>query len=196
MQQTRVHNGGMTPFPLPPWPSTTPAHGGAELHAVTERDAEMAQELSKDPYVPHVGSLPANASEDEALAWVKRQQSRYAELSGFSFTIVDASTNSAVGHCGLWLKELRQGRATAGYSIVPSARGRGLATDALLALTMFAWTVPGLFRIALYIEPWNAGSVRTAERAGYTCEGLLRSHQEIAGQRRDMLIYAAIRPAG
>lgn len=186
----------MTGFPLPPWPPTPPAHGGVELHAVTERDAGMAQELSTDPYVPHVGSLPANADENQALAWVKRQQARYAELAGFSFAIVDASTDKAVGHCGIWLKELRNGRATAGYSIVPSARGRGLATDALVALTMFGWTVPGLFRIALYIEPWNAGSTRTAERAGYAREGLLRSHQEIAGQRRDMLMYAAIRPAG
>src|SRR5699024_3649180 len=59
--------------------------------------------------------------------WVERQQSRYPALAGFSFTVVKASTDEAVGHCGLWLKELGEGRAAAGYSIVPSARGRGLA---------------------------------------------------------------------
>jgi RimJ/RimL family protein N-acetyltransferase len=36
--------------------------------------------------------------------------------------------------------------------------------------------------------------VRTAERAGYEREGLLRSHQEIGGRRRDMLLYAVVRP--
>ncbi|NDL56222.1 GNAT family N-acetyltransferase [Phytoactinopolyspora mesophila] len=185
----------MTSFSLPPWPSTRPAYGRVELRAVTERDTGMARELSTDPYVPQVGSLPANANEDEALAWVERQQGRYVELAGFSFTIVEASTEKPVGHCGLWLKELGEGRATAGYLIVPSARRRGLAADALLALTVFGWTVPGLFRISLYIEPWNVGSTRTAERAGYAHEGLLRSYQEIAGQRRDMLLYAAVRPA-
>lgn len=154
----------------------------------------MAQELSTDPYVPKIGSLPAHATEDEALAWVKRQQGRYSERGGFSFTIVDVSADKAVGHCGLWVKELDEGRATAGYSVVPSARGHGLAGDALSALTAFGWTVPGLFRIALYIEPWNAGSIRTAERAGYAHEGMLRSHQVIAGERRDMLLYAAVRP--
>jgi RimJ/RimL family protein N-acetyltransferase len=86
------------------------------------------------------------------------------------------------------------GRATAGYSIVPSARRQGYAGDALAALTDFGWTLPGLFRVALYIEPWNTGSIRTAECAGYLREGLLRSHQEIAGERRDMLLFAAIRP--
>jgi RimJ/RimL family protein N-acetyltransferase len=42
---------------------------------------------------------------------------------------------------------------------------------------------------------WNAGSIGTAERAGYEREGLLRSHQEIGGRRRDMLLYATVRPA-
>ena len=106
---------------------------------------------------------------------------------------VDAATDQPVGHDGLWLKELGEGRATAGYSVVASERGRGLAADALTALTEFGWTVQGLEPIALYIEPWNLSSVRTAERAGYHREGMLRSHQEIAGQRRDMLLYAALK---
>lgn len=190
-----MHNGNMTSSSLPPWPSTPPMYGRVTLRAVTEHDTEMARELSTDPYVTQVGSLPDDAGEDEALAWVERQQRRHVEHAGFSFTIVEASTDEPVGHCGLWLKELNEGRGAAGYSIVPSARGRGLAADALSALTAFGWTVPGLFRIALYIEPWNTGSIRTAEQAGYTREGLLRSHQEIAGQRRDMLLYAAVRAA-
>ncbi len=60
-------------------------------------------------------------------------------------------------------------------------------------MTAFAWTLPGLYRVELHIEPWNIGSVRTAERAGYTREGLMRSHREIGERRRDMLLYAAIR---
>ena len=153
----------------------------------------MAQELSTDPYVPAIGSLPPNASVEECLAWVRRQQGRYGEGAGFSFTIADAETAMAVGHCGLWLKDLGEGRGTAGYSIAPSARGRGLAADALSALTIFGWTVPGLFRIELYIEPWNLGSIRTAERAGYLSEGLLRRQQVIGSEPRDMLLYASIR---
>jgi len=78
--------------------------------------------------------------------------------------------------------------------LVGSARGRGLASAALIALTSFGWTIPALHRIELYIEPWNAGSIGTAERAGYEREGLLRSHQEIGGRRRDMLLYASVRP--
>ena len=74
----------------------------------------------------------------------------------------------------------------------------GCASNALRALTAFAWTIPELHRIELYIEPWNDGSIRVAAAAGYLREGLLRSHLEIGGTRRDMLLYASIRmtPAG
>jgi RimJ/RimL family protein N-acetyltransferase len=144
--------------------------------------------------VPATGSLPAEADEAEALAWVQRQRDRHSECTGFSFIIADKNTDEALGSCGLWLRQLETGRASAGYSIRPSARGRGLAVEALSALTSFGWSIPALHRIELYIEPWNIASIRTAERCGYAREGLLRSHQEIAGRRRDMLIYAAIRP--
>lgn len=164
------------------------------LRPTRENDVAMARELATDAYIPTIGTLPPHADDAQALAWIRRQHGRYDEGSGFSFAVADASDDAAVGQCGLWLRELGEGRATAGYSIAPSARGRGFAADALAALTAFAWTVPGLFRVALYIEPWNEGSVRTAERAGYAREGLLRSHQEIGGVRRDMLLYAAIRP--
>lgn len=149
----------MMSLSLPASPATPPSASSVHLRGVAKGDAELARELSADAYVPHIGSLPAHASEEELLDWAQRQQRRHAEGAGFSFTIVETHTDEAVGHCGLWLQELNQGRATAGYSIIASARGRGLA----------------------------------AQRAGYQREGLLRSHQEIAGHRRDMLLYAAIR---
>jgi RimJ/RimL family protein N-acetyltransferase len=86
------------------------------------------------------------------------------------------------------------GRATAGYSVAPAHRGRGIASSALKALTAFTWTIPALHRIELYIEPWNSNSIRVAEASGFQREGLLRSHQEIGGTRRDMLLYAITRP--
>lgn len=183
----------MVSLSLPPWPIPAPAHGCVLLRQVGVADVAMARELSTDPYVPKIGSLPPNASDEEALAWVRRQQGRHAEGAGFSFTIVAAGTDAAVGHCGLWLRELNDGRATAGYSLVPSARGRGFATDALAALTEFGWTMPGLLRIALYIEPANAGSIRVAERAGYVRESLVRRHSMIGGRHRDTFRYAAVR---
>lgn len=178
---------------LPPWPDREPAHGRVRLRAFDLGDVGMVTEMSADPYVPLVGTLPANCSPAEAADFIDRQLGRHAEGAGFSFVIVDRETDQAVGSVGLWCRALDTGRASAGYSLVPSARGRGLATDAVRAVTAFGWTLSAVHRIELYIEPWNSGSIGVAERAGYRREGLLRSHQEIGGTRRDMLLYATIR---
>lgn len=182
----------MPPMPLPSWPATPPAYGGIVLREVTDGDVDMVRELATDPYIAQTGTLPADATEQHARAWIAQQRGRHSEGAGFSFTMADAATGEAVGHCGLWTGELCAGRSTAGYVVAPSARGRGLAADALRALTAFGATIPGLFRVGLYIEPWNAPSIRTAERAGYEREGLLRSYHRIGDRRRDMLLYARV----
>lgn len=178
---------------IPEWPVDDPRHAGVLLRRFRDADAGMAVELSRDSYVPATGTLPAHASLEEALAWIERQRQRHSEGTGFSFAIADAGTSRCVGQMGLWTRELTKGRAQAGYAVIPRERGRRIAARALLALLNFAWTIPELHRVELHIEPWNAASVRTADRAGFQREGLLRSHQEIAGVRRDMLLYAAIR---
>lgn len=186
-------DAGMTATPLPPWPDRPPSCGPVVLREFRAEDAPVVAELSADPCVPLISALPPHATPRQALDYIDRQRRRLAEGTGFSFAIAEAGTGRAVGQIGLWLASLRRGRATAGYCVAPGARGAGLAAAALTALAEFAWTIPGLHRVELYIEPWNTGSVRTAERAGFTREGLLRSHQEIGGRRRDMLLYAAIR---
>ncbi|WP_375432546.1 GNAT family N-acetyltransferase [uncultured Friedmanniella sp.] len=162
------------------------------LRAFCEPDVAMVQDLATDPYIPLIGSLPADADPAAALAWIGRQHARLAEDVGFSFCIADEE-DRPLGFAGLWTRGLPGGRATAGYAVRPSARGRGVATHALRALTDFGWTFPDLHRIELYIEPDNIGSRRTAEQAGYRHEGLLRQHQEIGGRRRDMCLYARLR---
>jgi ribosomal-protein-alanine N-acetyltransferase len=179
---------------LPPWPTTPPVHGSVVLREFTDEDVHLAVELGADPYIPLIGSLSALPTAQEALDWIHRQRGRHAEGIGFSFVIADAETDKAVGAIGLWLQNLSAGRATAGYSVSPVHRGRGAASAALEALTTFAWSIPALYRVELYIEPWNRGSIGVAEASGYVQEGLLRSHQEIGGTRRDMLLYAMIRP--
>lgn len=175
-------------------PQVAPAFGEVRLRAYEARDVAMVMDLSSDPYVPLIGTLPAHAGDAEALAFVERQQERLETGQGYAFCAADRVTDEAVGGAGLWLGSIAEGRASAGYGIAPRFRGRGLARQALTALTRFAWSIPGLHRVELYIEPWNIASVRTAEGAGYEREGLLRSHQEIGGERVDMLLHAAVRP--
>ncbi|WP_166970158.1 GNAT family N-acetyltransferase [Brevibacterium atlanticum] len=179
---------------LPSWPAVPPQYGRVHLRPVEIVDIEMAQELSTDRYVPQTGTLPFNATAAEARAWIQRQQGRHDEGRGFSFTVATQINDRAIGHCGLWLHNLPEGQATAGYAIVPSSRRQGFAIEALVALTEFGWSIPPLRQITLLIEPWNIGSIRTAERIGYENNGIVAEQHEIGGTRRDVLSYALERP--
>ena len=108
------------------WPTTPVGYGPVVLREFSAADLLMVREMSTDPYVPLIGTLPPNATSQEAQAYIDRQRGRLPEGKGFSFAIADAATGRGLGGIGLWLAGLEQGRATAGYSVAPSARGRGV----------------------------------------------------------------------
>lgn len=99
-----------------------------------------------------------------------------------------------MGQIGLWLRDIEQGRGTVGYWIRPRRRGRGTASMAFRVLSEWAWTMEDLQRLQAHVEPANEASCRSIEHAGFVREGLLRSWQSIAGSRRDMFVYALVRP--
>ena len=64
--------------------------------------------------------------------------------------------------------------AEIGYGVRPHARGRGFATEALVAVSRWALTAGGLQRAWLRVNTDNLASVRVAQKAGFTREGTLR----------------------
>lgn len=128
---------------LPPWPVDPPSAGAVLLRAFEPHDVAMALDLATDPYVPLIGTLPTHATEVQARDWMARNSGRWAEGAGFSFAVSRVADGRAVGAIGLWLRDLRHGRARAGYSVAPADRGHGYAADALAALTSFARGVSG-----------------------------------------------------
>jgi RimJ/RimL family protein N-acetyltransferase len=82
--------------------------------------------------------------------------------------------------------------AELGYLTAPAARGRGIATAALRALTEWAFRERGLLRVTLLIDAENAGSERVAQKCGYTREGLMRGMFLKPGRRGDILLYAKL----
>jgi len=164
----------------------------AVLRAFRDADAGVVQSAASDPYIPLITTVPATGDMADALGYVWRQRDRLASGAGYSFAIADAVTGQAVGQIGLWLRNLDAGRVSTGYWIGPEFRRRRYVTTALRAITSWALGLEGVHRVELYVEPWNAGSWRAAERAGYHREGLLRSWQHVGARRKDMYMYSAV----
>ncbi|MEV7527309.1 GNAT family N-acetyltransferase [Agrococcus sediminis] len=164
------------------------------LRPFTAGDIGAVLDASTDSHIPQITSVPRHADRAAAAAFITRQHDRASSGAGYSFAI-DADS-ACVGQIGLWLRDLDQGRGTIGYWVRPTSRRRGYAAAALSALTEWAFSAVKVDRLQLYIEPWNVGSWRTAERVGYEREGLLRSWELVGDERRDMFMYGLTRSGG
>jgi len=158
-----------------------------------EADLTLVGEATADPYIHLVTSVPPDFATDAGAAFVGRQWERAADCSGYPFVIVRRDDDRPVGAIGLWLKDIDNGRAWIGYWVIEHARRHGIAATALHAITTWGLSELQIPRLQLCVEPWNTASIRTAERAGYQREGLLRQWQEIGGERRDMFMYSMLR---
>jgi [ribosomal protein S5]-alanine N-acetyltransferase len=155
-------------------------------------DLDVVREASADPLIPLITTVPAAFTQDEGRRYIERQWSRAEQGTGYSFAIADAVTDRAVGQAGLWLSSVSEGRASVGYWVAESGRGRRAAAFAVRALVCWGHQARHIPRLELYVEPWNTASIRTAERAGFQREGLLRGWQEVGGERKDMFMYGRL----
>jgi ribosomal-protein-alanine N-acetyltransferase len=174
------------------WPDPLPSHGSLRLRPFRLGDLPLVEELSQDPYIPQIGTVPVPFTKEAGLAYLARQHQRLVDGTGWSFAAEDRATGLAVGTAGFWLHPDRP--PSVGYSVAPRARGRGVATAALTALTGFGWTQPDVDRIELFVEPWNRASITVAERSGYAFDGKLGEHVMVGREHREMLRYVSTRP--
>jgi RimJ/RimL family protein N-acetyltransferase len=156
------------------------------------KDLALVREASSDSHIPKITTVPPNYTDEEGRLFLQRQWDRAATGAGYSFVIAEAVADRGVGAIGLWLRNIDLGRASIGYWVAPSAQGRHAAWHALCAVRDWAFTTHHIPRLELYVEPWNTPSIRTAERAGFRREGLLRSWETVGGERRDMLMFSLL----
>jgi [ribosomal protein S5]-alanine N-acetyltransferase len=156
-------------------------------------DLGVLAQAAPDPYIASITSVPEPYTVEAGQAFLRRM----TELSAGGVTVPRAveerATGTVVGHVSLRLRDLDLGRAGLGYWMLPPARGRGLAREAVAGLTEWAFDRLGVWRAELCIEPWNEASKRVALGAGYEREGLLRSYQVMGGRRCDVEMFARVR---
>lgn len=179
---------GLASFPAPP-------RLRADAFAVrpfTGTDLDVVAEAATDPHIPRMTSVPVPYTDAAGREFLTRQRDRLRTDLGYSLAIVDARSDVAVGQVGLWLRNHDKGRASIGYWVVPSARGRGAARQAICLIAGWAFTALQLPRLELYVEPWNTPSIRTAQAAGFHREGIMRSWEQVGDERRDMIMFSLL----
>ena len=84
--------------------------------------------------------------------------------------------------------------AEVGYWVARAGRGRGHATRALRLLSHWLLDDLGVARVQLQADVRNEASLRVAEKAGFTREGVLRSSRYNArrGERVDFAMFSLL----
>jgi RimJ/RimL family protein N-acetyltransferase len=107
------------------------------------------------------------------------------------FVICDAVTGERLGNIAL----LHDGRAgQVSYWVASEARGRGVATRALVLFSSWSFQAVGLEELWLRAHRENVASQRAALRAGYQGDPGRDKSEEFKGAEWPMLGYVLRRP--
>ena len=172
----------MEPFELPA--------GELLLRPWREDDVTAVWAAGQDPALRQWNDSSSSLDDVRALL------ARRADCSSgdhASFAVVAAPAGGLWGSVSLHPIDRATGDAEGGYWTVASARGRGVAARAVLAVCDWAFAAVPLDRIQLFHAVENPASGRVAAKAGFTLEGRLRrSHRYGDGVKHDELLWARL----
>jgi RimJ/RimL family protein N-acetyltransferase len=147
-------------------------------------------------YMPWAQTLPSLA---QCNADCRRLQAKFllrVDLPMFMIERApDGSEGAFVGGTGLHRIDWTVRRFELGYWCRTSHQGRGFVTEAVRALTRFAFERLQARRVEVRMDDTNERSWKLAQRAGFALEGVLRRDSlNPQGEPRDTRVYALFAP--
>jgi RimJ/RimL family protein N-acetyltransferase len=165
---------------------------GIRLEPLAEAHVPALENMLTDGDLLRFTRVPEPVPPDFASTWLAFYEEGRRNGTREAFAVVDGGDAHFVGLA--LAPEINREAQTVelGYVVAPSARGRGVATEALRLLTEWALADAEAVRVELWIDVVNEASKRVAERCGYVREGILRSVYFKQGQRRDFEIWSRL----
>jgi [ribosomal protein S5]-alanine N-acetyltransferase len=105
--------------------------------------------------------------------WLTQVPTAFYTGWGFGpYAVVERAHSAVLGYCGLFRFDAIEGvpEIEIGYRLARAAWGRGVATEAALAVRDYAFDVLGLRRVVALIDPANTASLRVAQKLGMQYE--------------------------
>ncbi|HEX7187451.1 MAG TPA: GNAT family protein [Actinomycetes bacterium] len=169
------------------------AAGAWQLRPPSAQEAEDALVMLRDPMTVLWNPAPRVVDVATARDWCV-SGADWSEGTHATLSVLDAATGRLAGNVSLWRIDLDDQRSAAiGYRTAPWARGRGVATTAVTAMTGWAFGALGVERIELPHAVENRASCRVAEKCGYHAEGTLRGvYRAEDGSRHDEHLHARL----
>ena len=149
--------------------------------------AELVACINGDPEITRwLDQVPQPYRTKDALAY-------FRATGETAFAVTDSETGRVLGSIGVRFSETGD-VGEIGYWLRADARGRGTITRALLVVSAWAFERASVARLQLRADVDNVPSRRSAEKAGFQLEGVLRSVYWNArlGRRQDWAMYSLL----
>jgi RimJ/RimL family protein N-acetyltransferase len=161
--------------------------GVLRLRPWTEDDVDAIVEGCNDPEVAFwIPLIPHPYTADDAHAFIR------GDVLPDQLKLAITLDGRVVGGIGMGLNS-HDYRATMGYWVAASERGRGVCTRALRLLSRHALDDLEVQRVDLVTDPDNVASQRVAEKVGFQREGVLRAHlRHPDGRIRDSVMFSLL----
>jgi len=154
-----------------------------------DRDAMVRHANNRNVWINLRDRFPHPYTDADARRWLDSVVGQKPETN-FAIAVAD----EAVGGIGFTLQhDVERRSAEIGYWLGQEFWGRGIATEALIAVTDYAFSNYDVCRLFAHVFDWNGPSARVLEKAGYVFEGRLRRSVIKDGKTIDQLAYAIIR---
>ena len=174
--------------PATPWLKTPILSSNrVTLRPFRESDAAALVEACGDPLTQHwLSSLPSPYTHDDARAYIRGREEESAAGRGVYWAAELPDGEAAMGSFSLMGLNTYDGGAEVGYWVHPSARGIGLATEAVALLAAHAFAPAesggrGLRRLVVRHAAGNGASRKVIERASFRPYGVERAGIHIRG---------------
>ncbi|GAB4051263.1 GNAT family N-acetyltransferase [Catellatospora paridis] len=154
-------------------------------------DAAVFHSAYQDPEIRHWHTRQPS-SEDQVREWFEQYRQAWAQETGASWAVTRGG-DEVLGRLAMGSLNLDDGVAGCAYWVLPAARGAGVASRALTALSTWALGEAGFHRLHLDHSTRNHASCRVAVKAGFLLEGTKRSDAVHSDGRHDMHLHARIR---
>jgi RimJ/RimL family protein N-acetyltransferase len=133
-----------------------------------DTDADELINIYRDPAM-HRWVRTQVRTREEALTWLATQKNGWHSGDRLSFAVHDGEERLV----GCVVLKNPHTEPEVGYWTAAAARGRGIASHALDALSRWAFTTRGVLRLKLLHQVDNVASCRVAEKSGYHYESTL-----------------------
>jgi RimJ/RimL family protein N-acetyltransferase len=163
-----------------------PGDGTAVNAAVLDSLTELR------PWMPWAQQTPT--VEDNEL-YVREAHIRFLKREDWPLLLFLKDTNTMIGSSGMHRINWKVPKVEIGYWVRTPYAGQGYITEAVAAVTEFAFTTLEAIRIEIRCDAKNERSAAVARRSGFTLEGTLRCEDRcpMTNELRDTLVFAKVR---